>query len=299
MNKIQNPTLMLFPLTSAKKLKPNFLFIGKNISKLIFSLSFDLKKAEMDIDSERYSMACLFSALIWGIMGILIYSLFGILIFKSINSTFLIFAIFSFFLTFFLMFFFHLFFPRIRANKIAKLIEQDLLFALRTMLIQVSSGVSLFSAIREISISDYGQVSKEFENVVLDVNTGINEFEALEKLAFKTKSDILKKTIWQILTTMRSGGSVVHALESEISSLNAKQFESIKNYSAELNLWTLMYLIVAAAIPSLGVTFLVIASAVGSATVGKELILGIVVMTLLIQIVIIFLIRSRVPKVIK
>jgi archaeal flagellar protein FlaJ len=167
------------------------------------------------------------------------------------------------------------------------------------MLIQLSSGVSLCETMKSISRSNYGQVSEEFRDVVRDINSGLSETKALEKLAFKTNSDILKKTIWQVITTIKSGGSVVNAMQSEVEELVGKQMETIKNYSASLNLWTLIYLIIAAAMPSLGVTFLVIASSISSSGIGTEAVILIAVLAFCVQAALIFLIRAQVPKVIK
>ena len=109
----------------------------------------------------------------------------------------------------------------------------------------------------------------------------------------------MKKTIWQILTTIKSGGSVVGAINSEIDELVDLQKNSIKNYAAALNLWTLIYLIVAAALPSLGVTFLVIASSIGSSGIGREAVILIAILAITTQAALIFIIKSQVPKVIK
>ena len=75
--------------------------------------------------------------------------------------------------------------------------------------------------------------------------------------------------------------------------------DAIKAYSAELNLWTLVYLIVAAAVPSLGITFLVIASSIGGSGIGPEAVILIVLLSMIVQITMIMLIRSKVPKVVK
>jgi len=201
--------------------------------------------------------------------------------------------------SFLAMLVFHLFYPKIAAYQLASMVDQELLFAMRTMLIQLSSGISLFEAMRLISKSNYGQVSTEFNLVVKDINSGTSETEALEKLAFRTKSEVLKKTAWQLITTMRSGGSIVSALNSQVEALVAQQVDAIKAYSAELNLWTLVYLIIAAAMPSLGITFLVIASSIGGSGVGPEAIVLILTLSISVQIAMIILVRSKVPKVVK
>jgi archaeal flagellar protein FlaJ len=299
MEQEKNPIMLLFPLEKAKKFNKKYLFIGRTISKIVFSLNYDLEKAEYKIDAENYAMASFLSAIIYSIIFTFIGFTFGIVIFRGLKTDVFLVAIGGALAGFFGALIFHLLFPKIKANQIAAQVDQELLFALRTMLIQLSSGVSLFETMKSISRSNYGQVSEEFRDVVRDINSGLSETKALEKLAFKTNSDILKKTIWQVITTIKSGGSVVNAMQSEVEELVGKQMETIKNYSASLNLWTLIYLIIAAAMPSLGVTFLVIASSISSSGIGTEAVILIAVLAFCVQTALIFLIRAQVPKVIK
>jgi flagellar protein FlaJ len=299
MEKQQNPLLMLYPLENAKSFGNRFLFIGRFLSKLIFSLKYDLQKAEIYIDVERYCLASLLSASIYGLMFLFVGMAFGTILTKSLGATTITFMFIAGLSAFLGMLVFHLLYPKMAARQLASMVDQELLFALRTMLIQLSSGISLFEAMKSVSKGNYGQVTVEFNLVVRDVNAGMSETEALEKLAFRTKSDILKKTVWQVITTMRSGGSVVTALNSQVDALVAQQMDSIRAYAAELNLWTLVYLIIAAAMPSLGITFLVIASSIGGSGIGTEAVALIVLLSLSIQIAMIFLVRSKVPKVVK
>ncbi len=295
----KNPVMMLFPLERAVMLPEGLMKIGRFLSKIFFEIKYDLQKADIKVSAEVYCLAAFLSAMIYGFLFLFVGMAFGVIITRSLNSTTLTIMLICSIMSFLLSLLFHLFYPKLASRQIAGLVEQDLLFALRTMLIQISSGISLFDTIRSISKSNYGQVSKEFEIVVKDINSGMSETEALEKLAFKTKSEILKKTIWQVITTLKSGGSLTNALNSQVESLVDQQKESIKRYSAELNLWTLVYLIIAAALPSLGVTFLVIASSISGGGIGKDAVVLIVILAFLIQGVMIFLVRSKVPKVMK
>ncbi len=296
--KEKNPTLLLFPIDRARHFSQKFLIFGRIISKILFSLSYDIQKADLKIEAEKYALASLISAAIYGLIFLFIGLTFGIMIFKGLKTEVFLIMILASIIGFFGFLIFHLMFPKIKANQLASQVDQELLFALRTLLIQVSSGISLFEGLRSLSRTNYGQVSKELAEVVRDINSGMSETAALEKLAFKTNSEILKKTIWQIITTTKSGGSIATAITSEIDELIVKQSETIKNYAAELNLWTLVYLIVAAALPSLGVTFLVIASSIGSSGIGTEAVILIAVLAFCIQAAMIFLIKSQVPKVI-
>ena len=295
----QNPIMMLFPVEKAKYFSNRYLFIGQAISRLLFSLKYDLQKAEIDIDPERYCLAALISASIYGIMFLFVGMAFGVIATRSLGATTIGIMFLLAIVSSLGMLMFHLIYPRLAAGRIATAVDQELVFALRTLLIQLSSGVSLFEAMKAISKENYGQVSIEFDNVVKDVNSGMSETAALEKLAFRTKSEILKKSIWQILTTMKSGGSIVNALNAQVEALVVQQADAIKNYAAALNLWTLVYLIIAAAMPSLGVTFLVIASSISSAGIGKEAVIMIALLGAFVQVALIMLIRMQVPKVIK
>lgn len=297
--KEKNPVMMLFPLAKTKNLNENLLVIGRTVSKIVYSLEYDLKKAEINASPERYSFAALVSAIIYGILFVFIGLAFGVIITRGFNNETILLMIIFGILSFFSTLIFHLLYPKIAANQIAKQVDQQLLFALRTLLIQLSSGISLFDVMKTISKGNYGQVSKEFSDVIRDVNTGMSETKALEKLAFKTNSTMLKKTIWQIITTMKSGGSIVTSINAVVEELTNNQIDSIKKYSASLNLWTLIYLIIAAAMPSLGVTFLVIASSIGSSGIGSEAVVLIALLAFCVQGALIFLIKSQVPKVIK
>jgi len=295
----KTPVMMLYPIEKAKRFSEKYLFVGRFLSKVIFSLKYDLQKAEITIDAERYCLAAVVSALIYGVMFLFVGMAFGVIISRAFNATTIAVMFITGLAAFIGMLIFHLVYPKLAAFQLASLVDQELLFAMRTMLIQLSSGISLFDTMRSISKSNYGQVSTEFSLVIRDVNSGVSETEALEKLAFRTKSEVLKKTAWQLTTTLKSGGSITSALNSQVEELVSKQMNSIREYSAELNLWTLVYLIVAAAMPSLGITFLVIASSIGGSGIGPEAVMLIILLSLSVQCAMIYLVRSKVPKVVK
>jgi len=295
----KTPLMMLYSLEKAKRFSEKYLFIGRFLSKVMFSLKYDLQKAEINIDEERYCLASTVSAVMYGFMFLFVGMAFGVIINRGFGAGTIIIMFFTGFGTFLAMLIFHLIYPKLAAFQLASMVDQELLFAMRTILIQLSSGISLFDTMKSISKSNYGQVSKEFALVIRDVNSGVSETEALEKLAFRTKSEVLKKTAWQLTITLKSGGSVTSALNSQVEELISKQMNSIREYSAELNLWTLVYLIVAAAMPSLGITFLVIASSIGGSGIGPEAVILIIVLSVSVQCAMIFLVRSKVPKVVK
>ncbi|PJA21266.1 MAG: hypothetical protein COX63_00250, partial [Candidatus Diapherotrites archaeon CG_4_10_14_0_2_um_filter_31_5] len=177
-------------------------------------------------------------------------------------------------------------------------IDQNLIFALKSMLIQVKSGIPLFNAIENVAKTNYGVVSDEFKIVVKEIMAGTPEANAIEKMALRTKSEYLRKAGWQIVNSIKSGASVVGALETTIETLTTNQLRAIKNYSAELNLWILLYLLLAAAIPTLGITFMVILSSMGGSDISELHIMLTIIFAFVIQVVLIGFVKNRKPKVI-
>jgi flagellar protein FlaJ len=188
-------------------------------------------------------------------------------------------------------------YPRILSRSVADKVDRELIFALKDMYIQINSGISLFDAMCNVSKSDYGHVSEEFELAVREITAGESEENALERLATKTKSNYFKKALWQIITAMRSGSSTAGALRSVIDVLIGYQHRMIKNYASELNFWILMFMLVAATIPTLGVTLSVILSTFGSAGITPLLFTEFILASFIAQAVMIGFLKSRRPEV--
>src|SRR3989344_1953832 len=288
---------MLYSAERAEKISRRFLWIGERLSAFFFNVRYDLAKAGIELSAEKYLTASFFSALVYGLGFFILF--FFLLVIRDggivpENGLMSLYIGAAFLIVFFLL---HLIYPKIVARKYAAGIDQSLMFALRSMLIQVSSGVSLFEAMVNVSKSNYGLVSKEFENVVREISSGESEARAIEKLAVKTQSEYLKKTSWQLLISLRSGASLKSALSSVVELLNNQEIRSIKDYNAELNFWILMYLMLAAAIPALGITFLVLLSAMAGASIGQGHIIATVLAAAAMQVVLIGFVKTRVPRV--
>jgi len=288
---------MVFSIERAKKINRHFVWIGEKLSGIFSNLKYSLLQADLDISVEKYLTAAFFSAICY---GLLFFAFIYLLLFvrnQTITPEDSILSFVTGFAFFCLFFFLHVIYPKLMAKKYASGIDQNLLFALKSMLIQVSSGVSLFDSLVNISKEKYGIVSKEFAELTKEISAGEGEAKALEKMALSTKSEYLRKTTWQLLVSLRSGASLQGALKSIVQTLSSNQARAIKSYAAELNLWILVYLLLAAAVPTLGVTFLVILSSLGGAAVGPEHILLIVFGAFAMQVILIGFIKNRVPKV--
>jgi len=140
-------------------------------------------------------------------------------------------------------------------------------------------------------------VSSDFGNVVKEIEAGSSEREALRDLALKTESEYLKRAVWQMVNALESGTSIGTALPSIVDSLENYLYREIKNYSANLNFLMLIYMMSAAVIPSLGITFLVLLSAFSDFGITLETVGMLVGISVVMQVILIGYMSSTRPEI--
>jgi flagellar protein FlaJ len=188
-------------------------------------------------------------------------------------------------------------YPKILVNKMMEEVDRDLIFALKDISFQMASGVSLFDALYTVSRSGYGLVSIEFEYVVKDIAAGVAEDEALTRMTNRTESQYIKKTMWQLVSILRSGSSIQSAIGSIVDSLNQYQNEKIGQYINEMNLWVLVFLIVGVVVPSLGATILIILSSLGGVGIKETAFILLLIVCFAFEYVLIQYLKVRRPVV--
>jgi flagellar protein FlaJ len=186
--------------------------------------------------------------------------------------------------------------PRIKAKRIARQVEKDLPYALRHMLIEVSSGISLYQAMVSVS-EDYGKASDEFKRIVSDIEGGKSQTEAIEDSITRTKSQMYRRSQWQIINSIKSGANVTETLESLVDTIIEEQKLEVENYGKDLNPFVLMYLMLAVIFPSLGVTLLIVLSSFTGVNITRTLFYGILGGLTVFQIFFLNLITTRRPEV--
>jgi len=288
-----------------------FTGVGNRASYIFPGLEYDLRMIGSDVEKGEYVAISFLNALAWAVgvfilifilsyargsitsaqIGTAFSSLTGFVNFIGsirwiILAGMLVFVVFASFFTYY---------PKVLARKIVEDVDRDLVYALKDLLLQISSGVPLFDAMVNISKSGYGTISKEFRRTVQDINAGGMQETALEKMALRTESEFLRRTIRQMLTAFRSGASLQAALKSVIRNLQQYQYSQVKSYTYELNLWVLLFIIISVAVPSLGITLLVILSTFGGIGINAGGIIMLVAFSFFCQIALIEFIKSRRP----
>jgi flagellar protein FlaJ len=197
------------------------------------------------------------------------------------------------------VFFSQMMYPRIFARKREREIEKNLLPALEDMLVQLNSGIPLFTMMVNISSSDYGELSDEFKKAVKRINAGIPAAEVIDDLGRKNSSVFFKRTLWQISNGLRAGSDMTIVIRDSIKSLNEEQVIQIQNYGNKLNPLIMFYMLSSVIIPALSITFLtVLSSMIGN--MGENTIMGLFailfVFVVLMQVMFLGAIKSSRPN---
>ncbi len=293
----QRIPLMLIPIGISKKISKRLIGIGALFAKLVPGLKYDLEKTDLELTQEEYAAVCLINCLFIFILlsGLLFFLMYLIRRLSLIKSLILSIAIgIAIFILFFILL---VRYPKILAKKKAEELEKNLVFALKDILLEISSAVSLYNALVNVSKAKYGLVSKEFEKAAKQVNSGKQMDKALEELAISSESEYLRKTIWQLVNTLRAGASLKGALKTIIKNLTIEQKTKIKDYAKELNMWSLIYMLFAVAIPTIGITMMVILSSFAGMGMSKGLFIAFITVCFIVQFILIGLIKTRRPMV--
>ena len=283
-----------FPMRKAIKESKVFERFGNVIWKMNPSLKLDLYQAEIHLHPKIYSsIIALTTTFYFGVLTLLIF-LVGIIAGRpeivlplSVGSIFSVFV-----------FFYLLRYPKLVAIRRMKNLESDLLNALEHILIEIKSGVPLFNAILSVS-QGYGEISDEFRTIVMEINAGTSTIKAFEMASLRNPSLHFRRAIWQLTNSMKVGGDIACVLESIVRSLTQDQMIAIRKYGQELGPYTLMYMLVAVIMPSLGITFMIILSSFSGMVIPNMVFPLIIVVLSIFQYFYMGIIKTKRPMMVK
>ncbi len=103
--------------------------------------------------------------------------------------------------------------PRMKADKRKGQVEDALPDALHHMSVAIKTGLVLESVIAEIGEADYGALSEEFAQVVLEVKRGRTLRDAFMNFAVRSESKDIIRAINLLLEGIESGGPISDVLD--------------------------------------------------------------------------------------
>lgn len=287
--------LMFFPLSMAKSLGVRLKGLGLKMLAFYPGVAYDLKNLGIDAAGEYYCVLAFLSSLVWavvlGFFAGLLVSISTLALPMKLGLIFL-----ALLLTFLAFMLYYLAYPSLLAKSMGTAINRELIFVVRDMMIQISSGIPLFTVIENIGNSNYRYTSAEFRRVVASVKSGGSLIGELEALAIRTQSEYLKKTAWQLVTAIRSGADLSATLKNIVKLLVDYQFSLSRSFNAELNFIILIYMLVSAVLPTIGTTVLVIFSVFGLFGVTPEILLALVIISFFGQFIMIAYVHFKRPS---
>jgi len=269
--------------------------IALRIKKFFPFLKDSLFESNFPYDENEYLAIALFSSLFWFLLFFSLLGLFSILTFPT-KGLMLILILSSFSLSI-LSFFYIILYPKLISMRRIKDLEKNLLFAIRHLLIQVRSGVSLFDAMVSVSKAGYGLVSEEFNECVRKISTGVQDVEALEEIGRKNPSLYFRRTLWQIANAIKTGADIGDTLESIVRNLAEEQRVMIRRYGSQLNPLAFLYMMFGIIIPSLGITLMIILSSFSGFEIKPLFFWLILVFIIIFKFNFLGLVKSRRPSV--
>lgn len=283
------------PIEKAKIVSKKFHGIAQFISKISPNTEMQLKQAEMDITVIEFLSIAVFSSFF------IFVSMFATFFLISIRtSTFMEALTFSFPIgvIFFLMALIYIkSYPKVIIAKKIKDIERNLLYALKHLYVQIKSGVPIFDALSSVAQSNYGMISSEFREVVKRISVGVPTEIALDNSARKIPSQHYRRVIWQLSNGIKAGSDIGHVIESTIENIATEQKIMIKKYGAQLNPLTLVYMMFAVIIPSLGVTFMIVLSSFSGINLSENTFWGILIFVFVFQFMFVGIVKSKRPNI--
>ena len=175
---------MLFSLEKSKKLTRRFRGLGKLFHVLSPGLQTNLIHANLEeVNPDEYRIASLFSALFYGIISFVLITALLFFMYNDLRISIILGMLIGIGFSF-MVFYILLIYPKIIAGKQSEQIDKDLVYALKDLLLSISSGLSMFTSLTLVAKGSYGYVAKDIQKVVDKVNTGVSLEEALENLNF-------------------------------------------------------------------------------------------------------------------
>ena len=148
------------------------------------------------------------------------------------------------------------------------------------------------------AVNQYNLSSKEFAKIVNRVNSGDSLEKTLEDSSINNPSPFFRRVMWQIANGIQSGADIANVMDSTIDYLSDEQRIAIRKYGSQLNPMTLMFMMFAVIIPTLGITFLIVLSTLSGLNVTENMLWMIMIIVVVFQFMFLGMMKSRRPSII-
>lgn len=292
MKKVIIPFNML-PFPALYSLAGKFKGIGRKVSNAMPYLRMELKQAEIDLTAEEYgAMIVILSVFYFAVISVLAF-IFALRFNLSQPAlpALTVGAILALLVAMQVSLY-----PKILVKKKERNLEKNLIFSLRTLIIEVKSGVSLFDSLKLVAFGRFGSVSEEFKKAVKEIETGRIQENALEEIASYNPSFFFRRAMWQLLNGLKAGADVTSVLKSLVDTLSKEQKNQVRKYGSSLKILSLVYMMLGVIIPAMGLTFLIILASFPQIKIEEWMFWGLLVFIMLGQFMFLGVLKTNRPS---
>ena len=262
------------------------MLIYRRVANNIKDLQFKLTQAKITDEPEYYVKKTVLISLMAS-LGVFF------LIFSFSKSWKILFLIPILFL---IAFFYFIRYVDYRIQKLNKAISTEIVFAGRFLMIELESGVPVYNTFENLG-RNYDFVGLYFQEIVEKVKLGTSLTDAINETIEICPSDDLRRILWQILNSLRTGANIRSALENVLDQIVREQQIAVKEYGRKLNPLAMFYMMIAIIVPSLGVTMITIMATFIGLELDKIILLSIAGLIGFIQFMFLAIVRSNRPAV--
>lgn len=263
----------------------------KLLANSIKGLDSKLEQAGIEKTNEEFIKSILLSSLFITLTIFFIFFGFSSLFKISLTSIILICIP-----LYFLVFMYLRKLPDLQIVKIKKQINQEIVFAGHFLIIEMQAGVPIYKALKACA-RNYKIIGKYFGEIVKKVDFGSSIDIALTEAITETPSPNLRKVLYQMLNSLKTGADIADSLNGIIDQITREQMIDVKEYGRKLNPLAMFYMIIAIILPSIGVIMLIIFSSFMSIKMSLVTLLAISGLIGFVQFMFYSLIKAQRPAV--
>jgi Flp pilus assembly protein TadB len=171
------------------------------------------------------------------------------------NYSVLVLPIVTFPVGFFALFKFLLRTPQIKIIKSRRKIDAEVISAVRFLVLDLRANAPLFDAMNNLT-ENFEEIGIYLKDVINEVRLGSSLEKSLNKLVESVPSEDFRALIWQLLNHLESGVDITDALTKLVDEIAETQKIEFKKYGKKLNVVSLLYMIIAIILPTIGFTII-------------------------------------------
>jgi archaeal flagellar protein FlaJ len=266
--------------------------VYRQLIRLFPDLKYKLLQADIPDSPEEFIKKTIMSSLMLS-FGVAILFIGGLL--KSFGYNISI-ALLLFPLVFMILFYYLVKIPDVKIRKKENGIAREIVFGTRFLIIEIESGVPIYNSFVNVA-KVYPVIGSYFGAIIDRINMGTSMEEAMNEATELVPSGDLRKILWQILNSIKTGADVTGALSAVLDQIVDDQKIAVEEYGRKLNPLAMFYMLIAVILPSLGTTMLIIFASFMGFPLGLPVLMTLAGFLAFVQFMFYALIKSSRPAV--